>query len=185
VVTPHPNAAIVPHESVIAGNVILYGATAGEVFLRGMAGERFAVRNSGARAVVEGVGDHGCEYMTGGTVVVLGPTGDNFAAGMSGGIAYVYDESGLFDTRCNLDMVDLESVWSLDDQAALRELLSRHVQFTASERAQAILENWEARLPYFVKVFPIDYRKVLERMQEKEHRDSETVSATEEVFGNG
>ncbi len=185
VVTPHPNAAIVPHESIIAGNVILYGATSGEVFLCGMAGERFAVRNSGARAVVEGVGDHGCEYMTGGTVVVLGPTGDNFAAGMSGGIAYVYDESGLFDTRCNLDMVDLESVWNLEDQAALRELLSRHVQFTASERARAILENWEARLPYFVKVFPVDYRKVLERMQEKEHRDSETVSATEEVFGHG
>ena len=115
-----------PHENVIAGNVILYGATGGEVYLHGIAGERFAVRNSGAIAVVEGVGDHGCEYMTGGVVVVLGPTGYNFAAGMSGGIAYVYDETELFDTRCNLDMVDLESVWPEEDTAGSATMIERH-----------------------------------------------------------
>jgi glutamate synthase domain-containing protein 2/glutamate synthase domain-containing protein 1/glutamate synthase domain-containing protein 3 len=182
VVRPNPASGFSAHESIIAGNVILYGATAGEVFLSGQAGERFAVRNSGATAVVEGVGDHGCEYMTGGTVVVLGGTGNNFAAGMSGGIAYVYDESGLFDTRCNLDMVDLESVWSWEDQDVLNRLLTRHVELTGSERAKDILNSWENRLPYFVKVFPIDYRKALERMRHREDRESETLSATEEVY---
>jgi glutamate synthase domain-containing protein 2/glutamate synthase domain-containing protein 3 len=182
VVRPHPAANFSAHESVIAGNVILYGATGGEVYLNGQAGERFAVRNSGATAVVEGVGDHGCEYMTGGTVVVLGSTGNNFAAGMSGGIAYVYDESGLFDTRCNLDMVDLESVWGAEDQEALNRLLTRHAEHSGSERAKDILNNWDNRLPYFVKVFPIDYRKVLERMKLREDREAETLSATEEVY---
>jgi glutamate synthase domain-containing protein 2/glutamate synthase domain-containing protein 1/glutamate synthase domain-containing protein 3 len=182
VVRPHPASGFNAHESIIAGNVILYGATGGEVFLSGQAGERFAVRNSGATAVVEGVGDHGCEYMTGGTVVVLGGTGNNFAAGMSGGIAYIYDESGLFDTRCNLDMVDLESVWGWEDQDVLNRLLTRHVEFTGSERAKDILNSWDNCLPYFVKVFPIDYRKVLERMKQREDRESETLSATEEVY---
>jgi glutamate synthase domain-containing protein 2/glutamate synthase domain-containing protein 3 len=184
VVRPHPDATINAHESIIAGNVILYGATGGEVFLNGIAGERFAVRNSGATAVVEGVGDHGCEYMTGGIVVVLGGTGNNFAAGMSGGIAYVYDESGLFDTRCNLDMVDLESVWNWQDQAQLKQLIETHAELTGSTQAQDILNNWENRLPYFVKVMPIDYRKVLERMRQREDRESETISATEEVYGS-
>jgi glutamate synthase domain-containing protein 2/glutamate synthase domain-containing protein 1/glutamate synthase domain-containing protein 3 len=182
VVRPHPAASFSAHESIIAGNVILYGATGGDVYLNGQAGERFAVRNSGATAVVEGVGDHGCEYMTGGTIVVLGGTGNNFAAGMSGGIAYVYDESGLFDTRCNLDMVDLESVWSPEDQDVLNRLLTRHAEFSGSERARDILNNWDNRLPYFVKVFPIDYRKVLERMKLREDREAETLSATEEVY---
>ncbi|GAB4322778.1 MAG: glutamate synthase large subunit [Candidatus Sumerlaeia bacterium] len=182
IVVPPRNAKFHPHENVIAGNVILYGATAGEVYINGIAGERFAVRNSGARAVVEGVGDHGCEYMTGGTVVVLGPTGNNFAAGMSGGVAYVYDESQLFDTRCNLDMVDLESVWTDEDRGELRTLIENHFRYTHSLRARLILENWEAHLPLFVKVMPMDYKKALGRMRLAEDVDEETISATEEVF---
>jgi glutamate synthase (NADPH/NADH) large chain/glutamate synthase (ferredoxin) len=181
VVVPPRDAALVPGDSVIVGNVVLYGATAGEAYFLGLAGERFCIRNSGATAVVEGVGDHGCEYMTGGVVVVLGTTGNNFAAGMSGGIAYVYDESGLFDTRCNLDMVDLETVHAAEDRERLRHLLQRHVMFTGSERAQHILEQWDTHLPYFVKVMPIDYREALSRMRERVHREDETVSATEEV----
>jgi len=182
VVVPPPGAVFVPHDNIIAGNVILYGATAGEIYLHGVAGERFCVRNSGATAVVEGVGDHGCEYMTGGVVVVLGQTGNNFAAGMSGGIAYIYDESELFDTRCNLDMVELESVTSEADNRQLRTLIENHCQYTGSLRAKMILDNWEAYLPMFVKVMPIDYQRVLERMAREEHKDTETVSATEEVF---
>jgi len=162
--------------------VVLYGATGGETYIYGIAGERFAIRNSGATAVVEGVGDHACEYMTGGVVVVLGPTGNNFAAGMSGGIAYVYDETQLFDTRCNLDMVDVESVWTDEDKTQLYDMIQKHYQFTRSDRARMILENWESRLPLFVKVMPIDYRKALSRMRLEEHPDDETVSATEEVY---
>ncbi|HWR97050.1 MAG TPA: glutamate synthase large subunit, partial [Candidatus Methanoperedens sp.] len=184
IVVPPPGATFVAHQSTIAGNVILYGATGGEVFLNGRAGERFAVRNSGATAVVEGVGDHGCEYMTGGTVVVLGRTGVNFAAGMSGGVAYVYDETGLFDTRCNLDMVDLEGVWIPSDRVELRALIERHLALTGSAQARMLLENWQSRLPYFVKVMPIEYRTSLERMRREAELQSETVSATEEVFSN-
>jgi glutamate synthase domain-containing protein 3 len=182
VVTPPPGSAFLPHRNIIAGNVVLYGATGGELYLHGVAGERFAVRNSGAKAVVEGVGDHGCEYMTGGTVVVLGRTGVNFAAGMSGGIAYVYDETELFDTRCNLDMVDVESVWDPEDVKLLKTMIENHFQYTRSARAKLILDDWESRLPLFVKVMPVDYRKVLERMQLEEHRETETLSATEEVY---
>ena len=183
VLKPPAGAAFKPHESVIVGNVVLYGATRGELFVNGLAGERFAVRNSGATAVVEGVGDHGCEYMTGGCVVVLGATGNNFAAGMSGGIAYVYDESELFDTRCNLDMVDIESVWRAEDVARLRGLIELHRELTGSPRATVLLENWESHLPLFVKVMPIEYRRVLERMRLAQNRDPDTVSATEEVYG--
>jgi len=182
IVVPPAGAAFEPHENIVVGNVVLYGATSGEVYIHGVAGERFAIRNSGARAVVEGLGDHGCEYMTGGTVVVLGATGYNFAAGMSGGIAYVFNDTGIFDTRCNLDMVDLESVWQDEDKAELRALLEKHVGYTGSPRAKRILTNWQASLPLFVKVMPIDYRKVLERMRLEEDRDRETVSATEEVY---
>ena len=181
-IVPPPNAGFLPHRNVIAGNVVLYGATGGELYLYGTAGERFAVRNSGAKAVVEGLGDHGCEYMTGGVVVVLGHTGNNFAAGMSGGIAYVYDETELFDTRCNLDMVDVETVWDPQDQRELRGMIENHFRFTGSEQARTILENWDSRLPLFVKVMPVEYRKVLERMHLEEYRDDETVSASEEVF---
>jgi len=182
VLVPPIGATFQPHENIIVGNVVLYGATGGEVFINGVAGERFAVRNSGARAVVEGVGDHGCEYMTGGTVVGIGQTGNNFAAGMSGGIAYVYDESQLFDTRCNLDMVDLEPVWKRSDVQELRAILEDHYRLTNSPRAKMLLENWDAHLPLFVKVMPIDYRQSLERMKLYEDQDKETVAATEEVF---
>ncbi len=181
-IVPPANAGFRSERNVICGNVVLYGATAGEVYINGRVGERFAVRNSGATAVVEGVGDHGCEYMTGGTVVIIGSTGKNFAAGMSGGIAYVYDPTELFDTRCNLDMVDLESVWNKEDKIVLKELIENHYRLTKSRNALALLDDWEAQLPLFVKVIPIDYRKVLERMKMNENRDGETLSATEEVY---
>ncbi len=182
IVLPPKGSHFLAHENIICGNVVLYGATGGEVYINGIAGERFCVRNSGASAVVEGVGDHGCEYMTGGTVVIIGPTGKNFAAGMSGGIAYVYDRTELFDTKCNLDMVNLESVWNKADRELLHSMLSRHVEYTNSSRGRAILDNWEAHFPLFVKVMPIDYKQVLERMKLQEHTAEETVSATEEVF---
>ncbi len=182
ILKPPAGAGFVPEENIIVGNTVLYGATDGQVYIHGIAGERFAVRNSGAVAVLEGVGDHGCEYMTGGVVVVLGATGNNFAAGMSGGVAYVYDESELFDNHCNLDMVDVEYVWRDEDKQQLRSLIENYFRYTHSKKAEMILSNWEARLPLFVKVMPLEYRKVLERMKLQEHRDNETVSATEEVY---
>ena len=172
----------ISHENTIIGNTVLYGATSGEVFINGMAGERFCVRNSGTTAVVEGVGDHCCEYMTGGLVIVLGKTGCNFAAGMSGGLAYVLDEAQLFDTMCNLDMVELESVWKAEDKDLLYDLIEQHLKWTSSDRARHILDNWPDMVGKFVKVVPIDYRKALEKMRAAEHRDTETTPATEEVF---
>ncbi|MFP4057518.1 MAG: glutamate synthase large subunit [Candidatus Brocadiia bacterium] len=182
VVVPPEGAAFEPAENIIVGNVCFYGATGGEAYIHGAAGERFCIRNSGARVVAEAVGDHGCEYMTGGVAVVLGPTGVNFAAGMSGGVAYVFNDTGFFDTRCNLDMVDLESVWSEEDQEELRTLIARHHHYTASPRARRILDDWKTCLPLFVKVMPIEYRRGLERMRLEEEPGSETVSATEEVY---
>ena len=182
ILMPPEGASFQAHENIIGGNVILYGATGGEVFINGVVGERFCVRNSGATAVVEGVGDHGCEYMTGGTVVVIGQTGKNFAAGMSGGIAYVYDSTELFDTRCNLGMVDLESVWNREDCDQLKGLLTNHVKYTGSPRVKMILDNWEAHLPLFVKVMPVDYKQVLQRMKTQDRTGKETVSASEEVY---
>ena len=182
VVETPPGSPFDPLENVIVGNTLLYGATRGEAFINGLAGERFAVRNSGATAVVEGVGDHGCEYMTGGTVVVLGRTGRNFAAGMSGGIAYVLDEHQLFDTLCNLDMVDLESIWQPEDQRVLRDLIARHLGWTGSQQAARILDNWPETSGKFVKVIPIDYRKALARLREREDVAGEQAAATEEVF---
>jgi glutamate synthase (NADPH/NADH) large chain len=152
------------------------------VYINGMAGERFAVRNSGAVAVVEGLGDHGCEYMTGGLVVVLGRTGVNFAAGMSGGVAYVLDEDQLFDTKCNLEMVDIEPVVTGEDRQALRALVERHVANTRSEHAARVLRDWGEMLPLFVKVMPIDYRRALQRMAEEKSRETEVVALTEEVY---
>jgi glutamate synthase domain-containing protein 3 len=154
--------AFIPSENAIIGNVALYGATSGELYLYGLAGERFAVRNSGALAVVEGVGDHGCEYMTGGRVVVLGRTGVNFAAGMSGGIAYVHDADGFFDNHCNLEMVDLDLL-DQDDERELIALISRHAAYTGSLTAKRILDNWRHERDRFVKIFPMEYRKVLAR----------------------
>jgi glutamate synthase domain-containing protein 3 len=159
---PPKASTFVPEENILVGNVALYGATGGEAFFNGMAGERFAVRNSGATAVVEAVGDHGCEYMTNGLVLVLGRTGRNFAAGMSGGIAFVIDESGEFRERlCNRTSVDLESVVDPRDVDRLRELIEQHAQLTGSSRGRWILSNWYGILPRFVKVFPHDYKRVL------------------------
>ncbi|MBN1787613.1 MAG: glutamate synthase large subunit [Sedimentisphaerales bacterium] len=182
VVKTPENAPFMSHENIIVGNTVLYGATMGQAFINGMAGERFCVRNSGVTAVVEGVGDHCCEYMTGGLVVVLGKTGCNFAAGMSGGLAYVLDEAQLFDTMCNLNMVELETVWKQEDKDVLYDLISQHLKWTSSTRAKYILDAWPDMVGRFVKVVPIDYRKALEKMRAAEHRDTETVPATEEVF---
>jgi glutamate synthase (ferredoxin) len=147
-----------PAENVIVGNVVLYGATSGEAYFQGVAGERFCVRNSGADAVVEGVGDHGCEYMTGGHVVILGPTGRNFGAGMSGGIAYVLDEEGDFESRVNPETIDLDPLDAADFERVQR-LVRRHFQYTRSERADEILRKWDDYAPKFVKVFPKDYKR--------------------------
>ncbi len=161
VIVPPSEASFTPERNIIVGNVALYGATGGSAFIRGMAGERFAVRNSGAEAVVEGVGDHGCEYMTRGRVVVLGPTGRNFAAGMSGGEAYVLDERGEFQSMCNPEMVDLEDVDSDEDAEALRQILEEHLHHTGSANARRVLDDWANMLPRFVKVMPRDYKRIL------------------------
>jgi len=155
-------SSFLPEESIVVGNVVLYGATSGDVFLNGIAGERFAVRNSGATAVVEGVGDHGCEYMTNGRVVVIGATGRNFAAGMSGGRAFVYDDQGDFSSRrCNQASVDLEPLVSDEDVAEVRALLEQHRDLTGSPRAAWILEHWADAQQRFIKVFPHEYKRVL------------------------
>jgi glutamate synthase domain-containing protein 2/glutamate synthase domain-containing protein 1/glutamate synthase domain-containing protein 3 len=170
VVVPPRQSTFVAEDNVIMGNVALYGATGGEAFIRGQAGERFGVRNSGANAVVEGIGDHGCEYMTNGRVVVLGPTGRNFAAGMSGGIAYVLDEHGVFESLCNVELVDLLPVETREDIHELRGLITKHKQYTDSANAQRILDDWDAILPKFVKVYPKDYRRVIEAKRLSEQR---------------
>jgi glutamate synthase domain-containing protein 3 len=162
IVYPPRDSTFAPEENILIGNVALYGATSGEVFLNGVAGERFAVRNSGATAIVEGVGDHGCEYMTNGLVVVLGACGRNFAAGMSGGIAYVFDERGDFaEKRCNLESVDLEPLLEPKDIQTVRELLTRHKELTNSPRARYILDHWTDTVSRFIKVFPHEYKRVL------------------------
>jgi glutamate synthase domain-containing protein 3 len=160
IVYPPRQASFVPEDNIIVGNVALYGATSGEAYVRGVAGERFAVRNSGALAVVEGVGDHGCEYMTGGRVVVLGKTGRNFAAGMSGGIAYVLDLSGCFGQRCNQQMVDLEPLEHIEDLELVQALIRQHVNYTGSEHAARVLDAWSEMAALFVKVMPRDYKRV-------------------------
>ncbi|MGG9971941.1 glutamate synthase large subunit [Ferruginibacter sp. SUN002] len=161
VVYPNKLASFVPEDNIIIGNVAFYGATSGEAYIRGKGGERFAVRNSGVSAVVEGVGDHGCEYMTGGTVVILGDTGRNFAAGMSGGIAYIYDVKGVFAEQCNTEMVDLDPVGD-DDKAGLLQLITNHYNYTNSTVAKFVIDDFENQVKNFVKVFPTDYKKVLQ-----------------------
>ena len=179
--------------NIIVGNTVLYGATTGEAFFAGVAGERFAVRLSGATAVVEGTGDHGCEYMTGGTVVVLGKTGRNFAAGMSGGVAYVYDEDGQFAKRCNTAMVSLEpvlgareqeaamdrSVWhrGQSDEAQLKKLLEDHNRWTGSKRARELLDNWAQSRAKFVKVFPNEYKRALAEIHARQTATDATSKA--------
>jgi glutamate synthase (NADPH/NADH) large chain len=207
IVRPNAVSGIVPEESIIVGNTVLYGAITGECYFRGVAGERFAVRNSGAIAVVEGTGDHGCEYMTGGVVVVLGPTGRNFAAGMSGGIAYVLDEKGDFETKCNLAMVDLEPIeaeeaimqrlngqsgdleshglvdvmrdMSGQDAERLYQLVARHAHYTNSARAKAILADWAGWLPKFKKVMPVEYRRALADMAKAQAADATGLGVIE------
>jgi len=175
VIVAPDDATFDPSENIIAGNVLLYGATAGEMYVNGHVGERFAIRNSGVNAVVEGVGDHCCEYMTGGRIVVLGRTGINFAAGMSGGLAYVYDKRHRFDSYCNLDTVDLETVTDPADIAELKSMIEKHLEHTGSAKARAVLDNWEEELPRFLKVFPMEYRRVLGMMmKEDEEVERET-----------
>jgi glutamate synthase domain-containing protein 3 len=175
-----------PIENIIVGNTVMYGAIAGEAYFRGVAGERFCVRNSGASAVVEGTGDHGCEYMTGGTVVVLGATGRNFAAGMSGGVAYVLDEDGLFAKRCNTAMVAIEELADVAhddahkgkaDTDILMNLIEHHARYTGSERAKTILANWAVWLPKFVKVMPTEYRRALKEMSAKREMVAKKMAA--------
>lgn len=168
VIYPPKDSTFVPRENIIVGNVALYGATSGEAYFRGIAAERFCVRNSGAHAVIEGVGDHGCEYMTGGRAVILGPTGRNFAAGMSGGVAYVYDPEDRFLVNCNLELVELEKVETEEDNAELKRLIHNHQKFTGSDTAREILSNWETAVTKFVKVMPVDYKRALKEMAEEE-----------------
>jgi len=168
IIYPPKASPFQPEENVIVGNVVLYGATGGEAYFRGRAAERFCVRNSGARAVIEGVGDHGCEYMTGGRVVVLGSTGRNFAAGMSGGIAYVWNAGGNFQEKCNMGMVELGTVDSEEEVKELREMITAHLQHTGSGIAEKVLDNWRTALSQFVKVLPVDYKRYLEEQREKE-----------------
>ena len=176
VVRPPEIAPFVAEENVIAGNVILYGATEGEMFLRGIVGERFCVRNSGAVAVVEGVGDHGCEYMTGGRAVILGPTGRNFAAGMSGGVAYVHDPTGVFPRRVNRETVDLEALDD-DDLEWLRDRVERHMHETGSDVAARVLADWRTTAGEFVKIMPIDYKRVLVAAADARAKGEDEVEA--------
>ena len=166
-VMPPEGARYAAEENVIVGNTVLYGATAGRAFFRGLAGERFAVRNSGASAVVEGVGDHGCEYMTGGHAVILGRTGRNFAAGMSGGVAYVLDEDGTFAARCNMELVGFDEI-TAEDEAELHALVEEHHLRTQSPVAARLLRSWDSALTRFVKVMPHDYKRALAELAETE-----------------
>ena len=182
IVYPPKNVTYDRSENILIGNVAFYGATGGKAFINGVAGERFCVRNSGAVAVVEGVGDHGCEYMTGGTVVVLGKTGKNFAAGMSGGIAYVLDEDWDFYTRVNKDMVSLEPVEHKYDVSLLKDLIREHVEATGSPRGKEILDNFSEFLPKFKKVLPYDYDRMLRVIASVEERGLDGEQAQIEAF---
>ena len=166
IVYPDKKATFKAEENIIVGNVAFYGATGGEAYISGVAGERFCVRNSGVTTVVEGIGDHGCEYMTGGKVVIIGATGRNFAAGMSGGVAYILDEKGDFATRCNTEMVGLETLDDASEIAELKQLITNHQQLTNSKKAEKVLANWQENIGKFVKVMPRDYKRVLEALKE-------------------
>jgi len=163
--------------NIIIGNTTFYGAICGEAYVRGVAGERFCIRNSGLNGVVEGVGDHGCEYMTGGRIVIIGPTGRNFGAGMSGGIAYVYDPNGDFKDRCNMSMVELDKP-DRDDEKAIRNLLNNHFRHTASPAARAIMDDFSGELGKFVKVMPLEYKRIIEE-QKKLEKETELDEDTE------
>jgi glutamate synthase domain-containing protein 3 len=182
IIYPPESENFVPEENIIVGNVVLYGAISGQAFIRGMAAERFCVRNSGAHAVVEGVGDHGCEYMTGGRVVILGPTGRNFAAGMSGGIAYVWDIEGRFRSNCNKETVHLDGVDSEPDIREIKHLVEWHERYTGSTLAKHVLADWDHLVDQFVKVMPKDYKRVLE---ERMKHDEEVEVKISGVLTNG
>jgi glutamate synthase (ferredoxin) len=179
ILRPPHTSTYVACEEIIVGNVAFYGATSGEAYISGMAGERFCVRNSGVHAVVEAVGDHGCEYMTGGQVVILGPTGRNFAAGMSGGIAFVYDEEGVFPDHCNQAMCELGAVDDADEIAELKATIERHVEYTGSAIGSQILTSWDSSLTRFVKVLPTDYKRAQEAL---EHAREAGLSGDEAVM---
>ena len=181
-VRPPEESVINPGENIIIGNVALYGATGGEAYINGMVGERFCVRNSGARAVVEGVGDHGCEYMTGGVVVILGPTGKNFAAGMSGGVAYVLDERHELYLHLNKELVTMSAVTEKYDVQTLRAMIERHAAETGSPRARTILENWAETLPLFKMILPDDYRRMLAAIERLEETGMPRDQAELEAF---
>ena len=185
IVTPPEGSSFESDQNIIIGNTVLYGATRGEIYISGVAGERFAVRNSGANAVVEGVGDHCCEYMTGGRVVVLGKTGRNFAAGMSGGVAYVLDEEGDFDYFCNMGMVELSLVEDLNDKKELSDLIARHYEHTGSKVAEKILTNMDDYMERFIKVIPYEYKKVLIEMAlEETKKKLASVEKDVEMMGD-
>jgi glutamate synthase (NADPH/NADH) large chain len=167
IVYPPKQSTFVAERNILIGNVVLYGATSGEAYFRGIAAERFCVRNSGATAVIEGIGDHGCEYMTGGRVVILGETGRNFGAGMSGGIAYVWDPTGDFASRCNSGSFELEKVEAEQDLHELKQLIENHLKYTDSTVAEKILSNWDQEIHHFKKVMPTDYKRVLMEMAEE------------------
>jgi glutamate synthase (ferredoxin) len=182
IVRPDRAAPFKAEDQVIAGNVVAYGATAGEIYLRGRCGERFLVRNSGVEAVVEGTGDHGLEYMTGGRAVILGRTGRNFAAGMSGGIAYVWDQDGSFPTRVNMEMVELEPLDG-QDLDYVKRMITRHVEFTGSTRGREILDRWEAEQSRFVKVMPTDYKRALAELRKLAEQEQAEAREQEKVHG--
>jgi len=175
IVYPNKKSNYKPEENVIIGNTTFYGAIKGEAYIRGIAGERFCIRNSGLYAVVEGLGDHGCEYMTGGRVVVIGDTGRNFAAGMSGGIAYVFDIKKNFRKKCNMSMVQLEGL-TVEDKTAIHDLLKNHKKYTASTVAKGILDDFDEQVKHFIKVMPIEYKKIIELRTEEERLDLTEVS---------
>ena len=177
---PKKDVPFVAEDNIVVGNVCFYGATGGKAFIRGVAGERFCVRNSGAEVVVEGIGDHGCEYMTGGKTVVLGKTGRNFGAGMSGGIAYVYDVDGDFADLCNMEMIELEKVHATKEIAGLKGMIETHQAKTGSTVAEGILGDWEANLDKFVKVIPTDYKRMLGFIEQV--RDTGEYETEEEII---
>jgi glutamate synthase (NADPH/NADH) large chain len=185
IVVPPPGSTFNPADNIIIGNTVLYGATRGDIYISGVAGERFAVRNSGANAVIEGVGDHCCEYMTGGRVVVLGKTGRNFAAGMSGGIAYVLDEEGDFDYYCNMGMVELSLVEDLNDQKELLDLIGKHYEYTGSKIAEKVIEKPQEYLSKFIKVIPYEYKKVLQELKLEEIRQKIAQVETDVEISGG
>ncbi|MGB1121160.1 MAG: glutamate synthase subunit alpha, partial [Saprospiraceae bacterium] len=176
IIHPDKTAKFKAADNMIIGNVAFYGATSGQAYINGKAGERFCVRNSGVEAVVESIGDHGCEYMTGGLVIVLGETGKNFAAGMSGGMAFIYNKNGDFNEKCNPEMVDLDPL-SNEDSELLQAKIEKHFQFTKSEVAEHILENWETESQHFVKVMPRDYKKALAKKAEQKTKVKELAAA--------